>query len=67
MNDYAIVWSTEDPGPCVLCGGATTTGAVGWHQADPPGPVCEECLLDGERILGELLRLNRAVDNGPVN
>ncbi len=67
MNEYAIIWQPEDPGPCVLCGDATIAGAVGWHRQVPPGPVCDDCLLKGERLLGELLLRTRAVDNGPVN
>ena len=67
MGDYAITWHPEEPDPCVLCGKPIEAGAVGWHLEDPPGPVCDDCLLDGERILGEYLLLVRAVDNGPVN
>ena len=67
MSDFSIVWLEQVVGPCVLCGDDTGVGAVGWHQADPIGAVCDSCMLDQERILGALLIKARAVDNGPVN
>ena len=68
MSDFSIVWLKEQKGPCVLCGDETGVGAVGWrHQGDPVGPVCDRCMLDRERILGELLRRARAQGNGDTN
>ena len=67
MSDFAIVWLKQEKGPCVLCGDETGVGAVGWHQSNPIGPVCDACMLDRERILGVLLMKARVVDNGEVN
>ncbi len=65
MSDFCIVWlkREEGQGPCVLCDAEIGVGAVGWHQAEPFGPVCTACLLDRERILGDLLMKARARAN----
>ncbi|MCP3963405.1 MAG: hypothetical protein GY719_36680 [bacterium] len=67
MSDLAVVWLKEQKGPCVFCGDETTVGAVGWHLEDPVGVACDDCMVDRQRILGDLLLRARAVDNGPVN
>ena len=67
MSDFSIVWLKQEKGPCVLCGDETGVGAVGWHQENPIGPVCDACMLDRERTLGALLMKARAVDNAEVN
>ncbi len=67
MSDYCIVWLKEQKGSCVLCGGETGVGAVGFHDADPIGPVCDSCMLEQERSLGDLLRTVRAQGNGGTN
>ena len=63
----SIVWLKDKKGPCVLCGGETDVGAVGWHQRDPIGPVCDACMLEREGFLGALLRKARAQSNRNVN
>ena len=68
MSNYVIVWLNQPRGPCVLCGDETGVGAVGRrHEGDPIGPVCDSCMLDRERLLGELLRKARAQGNGGAN
>lgn len=67
MSDFSVVWLKQLMGPCVLCGVKTGVGAVGWHQADPIGPVCDTCMLERERTLGDLLRMARAQGNGGGN
>ncbi len=63
MSEYCIVWLKRKRGPCVLCGADTGVGAVGWHQADPIGPVCTACMLEREKILGDVLITARAQAN----
>ena len=67
MSDVSIVWLKQPKGPCVLCGDETGVGAVGYHHADPIGPVCDSCMLEQERVLGELLRKVRAQSNSGAN
>ena len=56
LGDFCIRWVDQEVGPCVLCGGETGAGPVGWHQGNPIGVVCDECLLHAERGLGAALR-----------
>ena len=55
LGDFCIEWLHSGAGPCVLCEEETGTGPVGWHKADPVGPVCDRCMIDRERGLGALL------------
>ncbi len=63
MSDFCIVWLKLQDGPCVFCGAEIGVGAVGWHQAEPIGPVCTACMLHRERILGDILMKARARAN----
>ncbi len=63
MGDFAIVWLEQDKGPCVFCEDKTGVGAVGWHQAEPVGTVCDACMLERENILGVELKKARAPRN----
>ncbi len=67
MSDYSIIWLKQLKGPCVFCGDETGVGAVGYHLADPLGPVCDACMLERERALGILLRKARTQGNGGTN
>ncbi len=67
MSDFSIVWLKQRKGPCIFCGDQTGVGAVGFHHGDPIGPVCDSCMLERERLLGELLRKVRAQGNGGAN
>ncbi len=51
MSDFCIIFLKKKRGPCVLCGAETGVGAVGWHDANPFGPVCTACMLEQESSL----------------
>ena len=55
-SDFSIAWLDRPMGRCVLCSGEIGVGPVGWHEGNPIGPVCDECLIDAERGLGAVLR-----------
>ncbi len=68
MSDFSIVWLKQKKGPCILCGNDTGVGAVGWrHKGDQVGPVCDDCMLDRDNTLGDVLRLARMIDDLPIN
>ncbi len=68
MGDFSIVWLKQLKGLCVFCGDQTGVGVVGFHHADPIGPVCDSCMLERERILGELLEEGKGSQgNGGAN
>lgn len=63
MSDLCIIYLKKKRGPCVFCGAETGVGAVGWHDANPFGPVCTACMLEQEKLLGEALMKARAKTN----
>ncbi len=55
-----IQWLPESPGRCVICDLTKVgSGLVGFRRDDPPGPVCDPCLIQLQPRLGmALLFLN---------
>ncbi len=51
----SIGWFETDPGPCVVCGRQVGFGPVGYKADDPPGPVCDSCMLELNGDLGMML------------
>ena len=55
LGSFSVEWIDRNAGPCVFCNQDTGTGPVGWHKADPAGPVCDHCMIEAARGLGALM------------
>ena len=68
LGPVCIVWLDTAPGPCA-CGADIGIGPVGFHL-NPPGPVCDQCLLEMHKDVGMtmwMIHIARELANNATN
>lgn len=61
LGPHSIQWFDADPGPCRRCGGEVGAGPAGFTTEEPPGPLCDVCLLKHDKHLGMLIWIAHVV------